>query len=88
MADRKFNWQVLNLTKGRDTSFKSDCNAVVILNQTAGTIQINGVNILTGDALTLSGQANEQDSTVYNINWLSVADGSIIQVLKKVYLNG
>jgi hypothetical protein len=61
----------------------SNCNSISFVN--AGTIDctINQFILPAGASLSIDGNENEIDTTVYNINFASVG---LIQVIKKMYL--
>jgi hypothetical protein len=82
MKPVQYEFQVLN----QSATIKSDCNGVMFINQsTIDTVQVNGTPILPGQTLSLNGNENEIDETIYNITLVAVPDPNTFFIITKFY---
>lgn len=81
---KKYKWNYDFIDEKRSLFPAENCNAIIFVNNNAFPILINGYTLGAGEALTLSGQADEIDTTNYSINWN--AGVGTLQVWRKFYV--
>ncbi len=71
-----------------NTAVKSNCGDITFINQGASTLTLNGALILRpGNSITLPGNYNEIDITIYNVNFTQVAGlNNELVVIRKVFI--
>lgn len=80
--DRKFRIELYQYQQ--NTSLQSNCNNITFINNGATTIQINNFNIVAGGQLQIGGNADEIDTTTYQINFQGATNGNVA-VIKKIF---
>jgi len=66
-----------------DDVIESDCNSIAFKNDGTANAVINGITITTGNSVSIDGNANEIDRTIYN---LSFGTGTAqLTVIRKLY---
>lgn len=63
---------------------ESRCNSITFVNNGSATAVINGLNILSGQSFSISGNTNEIDKTVYNLSFTGGGTQEVI-VIRKIY---
>lgn len=77
-----YEFQTLN----QSAKIKSGCNAISFINSsTIDTVQVNGINLLPGQTISLNGNENEVDETDYNITLVAVPDPNTLFIITKYY---
>ena len=81
--DRKFRVELYQYQQ--NYSIASNCNNITFINNGASTIQINAFNLIAGSSLSIGGNENEIDTTVYQLNFQGATNGNVA-VIKKIFL--
>jgi hypothetical protein len=82
IMDRKFRIELYQYQQ--NTSIASNCNNITFINNGLTTIQINNFNLVAGASLSIGGNENEIDSTVYQLNFQGATNGNVA-VIKKIF---
>jgi hypothetical protein len=83
IMDRKFRIELYQYQQ--NYSIGSNCNNITFINNGASTIQINNFNLVAGASLQIGGNADELDTTVYQLNFQGATNGNV-SVIKKIFL--
>ena len=62
----------------------SDCNNITFVNTGAISVQVNTFTIVAGASLSIGGNQNEIDRTIYTINFQGATNGSLV-VIRKIF---
>lgn len=62
----------------------SNCNNITFINSGAIAVQINQFTLVAGASLSIGGNANEIDTTVYNISFSGATNGNVV-VIRKIF---
>ena len=81
--DRKFRIELYQYQQ--NYSIASNCNNITFINNGASTIQINAFNLIAGSSLSIGGNENEIDTTVYQLNFQGATNGNVA-VIKKIFI--
>jgi hypothetical protein len=79
------NYNVLFETYVNDGDIRSDCNEISFINKGSDSLLLNGFTLDPGQSLAISGNANEQDTSVYKVSFLTYSNPRL-DVIKKGYL--
>jgi hypothetical protein len=83
IMDRKFRIELYQYQQ--NTSIGSNCNNITFINNGVATIQINNFNLVAGASLSIGGNENEIDTTVYQLNFQGATNGNVA-VIKKIFI--
>jgi hypothetical protein len=83
IMDRKFRIELYQYQQ--NFSIGSNCNNITFINNGASTIQINSFNLVAGASLSIGGNENEIDTTVYQLNFNGNTNGNVA-VIKKIFI--
>lgn len=81
--DRKFRIELYQYQQ--NYSIASNCNNITFINNGASTIQINNFNLIAGATLQIGGNADELDTTIYQLNFTGATNGNVT-VIKKIFI--
>lgn len=81
--DRKFRIELYQYQQ--NYSIASNCNNITFINNGASTIQVNNFNLVAGASLSIGGNADEVDTTVYQLNFNGATNGNV-SVIKKIFV--
>lgn len=83
--DRKFTHEIQAYRPTDTTAVESNCNDIAFKNGGAASITINGYPLASGESLELAGQANELNTTRFQISFSSTAATEVLYVVRKLY---
>jgi hypothetical protein len=67
-------------------NISSDCNTITFINYGSNDVNISGVVLTQGQQLTIEGNVNEIDTTIYQANFsTSISVNNNITVIRKLY---
>jgi hypothetical protein len=65
----------------------SDCSAITFINYGSNNVDLNGVILTQGQQLTIEGNVNEIDTTIYQAQFsTSISVNNSITVIRKLYV--
>lgn len=65
----------------------SDCSSITFINYGSNNVDISGIVLTQGQQLTIEGNVNEIDTTVYQATFLtSISVNNNITVIRKLYV--
>jgi hypothetical protein len=62
----------------------SDCNNITFINTGTIDVQVNTFTIVAGASLSIGGNAEEIDRTIYTINFQGATNGNVV-VIRKIF---
>ena len=68
----------------QNTNIISNCNNITFINTGTISVQVNTFTIVAGASLSIGGNENEIDRTIYNINFQGATNGNVV-VIRKIY---
>ena len=68
----------------QNTNIISNTNNITFINTGAISVQINTFTLVAGASLSIGGNENEVDKTIYNINFQGATNGNLV-VIRKIY---
>ena len=80
--DRQYRIEIQQYQQNYNVT--SQCNNITFINNGASTIQINNFNLVAGASLSIGGNENEIDTTVYQLNFQGATNGNV-SVIKKIF---
>ena len=80
--DRKYKIELAQYQQ--NYNLISNCNNITFINTGAISVQINQFILVAGASLSIGGNANEIDTTVYNISFSGATNGNLI-VIRKIF---
>jgi hypothetical protein len=64
----------------------SDCNTITFINYGSNDVNISGIVLNQGQQLTIEGNVNEIDTTIYQANFsTSISPNNSLTVIRKLY---
>lgn len=67
-------------------NISSDCNTITFINYGSNDVNISGIVLNQGQQLTIEGNVNEIDTTIYQANFsTSISVNNNITVIRKLY---
>ena len=72
-------------TYNQPAEIRAECNGITFINTGTANVQINGINLTTGQQLVAGANEGEFDSTRYRLSF-SGAGTEICTVIRKVYI--
>jgi hypothetical protein len=68
-------------------NISSDCGSITFINYGSNNVDISGIILTQGQQLTIEGNVNEIDTTVYQANFsTSISVNNSITVIRKLYV--
>lgn len=68
----------------QNTNIISDSNNITFINTGAINVEISTFTLIPNASLSIGGNENEIDRTIYNINFQGATDGNVV-VIRKIY---
>lgn len=62
----------------------SNCNNITFINTGAIAVQINQFTLVAGASLSIGGNANEIDTTIYTVSFSGATNGNLT-VIRKIF---
>jgi len=63
----------------------ANCNSIAFVNTGTNSVLVSGYQLISGQSLSIDGNANEIDITQYEIIFQAGAGTNLISVIKKLY---
>lgn len=68
-------------------NISSDCSSITFINYGSNNVDLNGVILTQGQQLTIEGNVNEIDTTIYQAQFsTSISVNNSITVIRKLYV--
>jgi hypothetical protein len=68
-------------------NISSDCSSITFINYGSNDVDISGVSLTQGQQLTIEGNVNEIDTTIYQAQFsTSISVNNSITVIRKLYV--
>jgi hypothetical protein len=80
--DRKYRIEIQQYQQNYNVI--SQCNNITFINNGAINVQINQFTLVPNASLSIGGNENEIDITVYNVSFQGATNGNLI-VIKKIF---
>jgi hypothetical protein len=80
--DRKYKIEINQYQQ--NFNLISNCNNITFINTGAVTVQVNQFTLVAGASLSIGGNENEIDATVYNVSFSGATNGNLT-VIRKIF---
>jgi len=80
--DRKYRIEIQQYQQNYNVI--SQCNNITFINNGTINVQINQFTLVPNASLSIGGNENEIDSTIYNVSFQGATNGNLI-VIKKIF---
>jgi hypothetical protein len=80
--DRKYRIEIQQYQQNYNVI--SQCNNITFINNGTINVQINQFTLVPNASLSIGGNENEIDTTIYNVSFQGATNGNLI-VIKKIF---
>ena len=80
--DRKYKIEISQYQQ--NYNIISNCNNITFINTGAISVKINQFTLVAGASLSIGGNANEIDTTIYTVSFSGATNGNLI-IIRKIF---